>query len=189
VHTVYSRPLACCTHCTSHPHTDWNFSTSQCTRKSDSMFIRRCHVEGFASCCVMYHVSRRCGFRSRRGDQCGCSKQTAGNIQCARGEVVLTCVYCVVWAINYPGYVGGLARGVHHKRNIVVRLCNHRCSGKPMRITHSLCESVASVIKHTLLMRLNIICGQFGCTLISHIISNTAQISKKKNLVKIKCTI
>jgi hypothetical protein len=51
------------------------------------------------------------------------------------------------------------------QRNIEAFLLNHCCFEKALIITHSMCVSVALVIKHVRRMRHIVICGLSGCTI------------------------
>jgi hypothetical protein len=56
------------------------------------------------------------------------------------------------------------------KRNIEVRSCNHRCSGKATSITYSECVSIALGIEHAMRMRHIDIRGFRRSTVLFHII-------------------
>jgi hypothetical protein len=69
------------------------------------------------------------------------------------------------------------------------RSCNHRCSGKAIRITQPECVFVAFGIKHAQRLRHIVICGLPCSTIFFHIISETLKFSKKKLLNKLRISI
>jgi hypothetical protein len=64
-------------------------------------------------------------------------------------------------------------------RDIEARSCNHRCSGKTIRIAYSECVSVALCIQHATSIGHVVNCGVSGYTTFFHIITDGNDFLKK----------
>jgi len=64
-------------------------------------------------------------------------------------------------------------------RDVEARSCNHRCSGKTIRIAYSECVSVALGIQHATSIGHVVNCGVSGYTTFFHIITDGNDFLKK----------